>query len=83
MQGLSRIENKTRKRWKTIKIEVKEKNEETGEIDIVGTLNAIEVNYLVQYAINTLMAQGVQFDLDKEAKDNELRIKFPVDATLQ
>lgn len=41
------------------------------------------MNYLVQYAINTLMAQGVQFDLDKEAKDNELRIKFPVDATLQ
>ena len=29
------------------------------------------------------MAQGVQFDLDKEAKEDELRIKFPVDATLQ
>ena len=83
MQGLSRIENKTRKRWKTIKIDVKEKNEETGEIDIVGTLNSPEVNYLVQYAINTLMAQGVQFDLDKEAKDNELRFAFPTDATLQ
>lgn len=68
-----------------MRIEVKERNEETGEIECAGWLNKTEVSFLLQYAINQLMAIGAVFDLKKEQeeKDESLRIKLPVDATLQ
>ena len=65
-----------------IKLDVKEKDEETGEIKVVGTLNALEVNFLVQYAINALMAQGVLFELSEQS-DSKLRIYREDGTTLQ
>lgn len=68
-----------------IKIEVRERNEETGEIEFAGWLNKIEINFLLQYAINNLMAQGVIFDLKKEQEEGseEMRIQIPNNATIQ
>lgn len=40
---------------------------------MAGTLNSLEVNFLVQYAINSLMAQGVMFELKEQAED---KIRF-------
>ena len=74
-----RLENK-------IKLTVKEFNEKTNEAEVVGSLNSIEVSYLVQFAINYLMAAGVEMDMKKmgEVEDQEaLRFELPDGATLQ
>lgn len=52
-----------------IKIEVKTRNEETGDIEFAGFLNQVEVAFLLQYAINSLMAAGVTSE--------EMRIQVP------
>ena len=65
-----------------IKLKVKELDEETGEVEVVGSLNATEVNFLVQFAINYLMAAGAEFHLNEP--DNDVsRITMPEGATLQ
>ena len=51
-------------------VEVKTKNEETGEIIFEGRLNRREVGFLLNYAINDLMHAGVQFHLDREAEED-------------
>lgn len=68
-----------------IKIEVRERNEETGEIEFAGWLNKLEINFLLQYAINNLMAQGVIFDLKTEQEEGkeEMRIQIPTNETIQ
>lgn len=64
-------------------VEVKTKNEETGEILFEGTLNRKEVGFLLNYAINDLMHAGVQFHLDREQPEGdaeqEVRFEFPKD----
>jgi hypothetical protein len=62
---------------------VKERNEETGELEVTGHLNRMEVSFLLQFAINTLMMQGVIFDLSKEVPETEMRITMPEGSTLQ
>ena len=68
-----------------MRIEVKERNEETGEVECAGWLNRTEVSFLLQYAINQLMAMGAVFDLKKEQleKEEEMRITFPSNETIQ
>lgn len=68
-----------------MRIEVKERNEETGEVECAGWLNKTEVSFLLQYAINSLMAIGAVFDLKKEQEQEkeELRITFPTNETIQ
>lgn len=64
-----------KKKESGIKIEVKEKNAE-GDIVIAGTLHDKEVNYLVQFAINALVAMGVEFDLKTRPDETEeIRMK--------
>jgi hypothetical protein len=65
-----------------MRLEVREKNEETGDIEFAGILNAKEVSFLVQYAINDLMGKGFLFDL-KGADLGELRLKVPDGETIQ
>ena len=65
-----------------MRLEVKEKNEE-GELETVGTLNPKEVSFLVQYAINELMAKGCIFEINKHTETDEIRITLPDGATLQ
>lgn len=65
-----------------IKLKVKELNEDTGEVEVVGSLNATEVNFLVQFAINYLMAAGAEFHLDQPDEEKS-RITMPEGATLQ
>lgn len=64
-----------------MKLEVKNRNEETGELEFGGFLNGLEISFLLQFAINTLMAKGVEFDLQTESE--ELRIKIPEGSTIQ
>ena len=65
-----------------IKIQVKELNDETNEVETVGTLNGNEVNFLVQFAINYLMAAGAEFHLDQPDEEKS-RITMPEGTTLQ
>lgn len=65
-----------------MRIEVKRHNEETGDIEVAGFLNQVEVAYLLQFAINALLSMGVEIDLKKEAEEDEegkpkSRIKMP------
>lgn len=54
---------------------------------MAGVLTGKEVTFLVQYAINQLMANGVLFDLTRPEKtedgEDALRIKVPEGTTLQ
>lgn len=60
-------------------LNVKAKDEE-GNILIDGKLNKKEVAYLIQFAINLLLADGVRFNLqddsEDEAGDEQLRLDF-------
>lgn len=58
-------------------IDVKAK-EEDGSVIFEGALNKPEVNFLLSYAINDLMAAGVQFNLNLE-DTGESRIVVPKD----
>lgn len=59
-----------------MKLAVKFKDEE-GNVHLDGVLNQNEISFLIQYAVNSLMAHGVTFALAKGA-DNEEEIKFEV-----
>jgi len=66
-----------------VRLEVREKNE-LGEMETVGTLNPKEVSFLVQYAINDLMAKGCIFEINRQAENDEtIRITLPDGTTLQ
>jgi hypothetical protein len=55
---------------------VKAKNED-GSVLFEGSLNRHEVGFLIQYAVNALMASGAVFELDKpEENEDDIRIKF-------
>jgi hypothetical protein len=43
----------------------------------------MEISFLLQYAINALMMQGVLFDLKKDVPETEMRITMPEGSTLQ
>lgn len=62
---------------------MKERNEETGELQLIGHLNKSEVSFLLQFAINDLMMKGVLFDLTKEVPETEMRITMPEGTTIQ
>lgn len=51
-------------------LEVRFKDED-GNVTFDGSLTKREVGYLLQYGINGLMAQGVMFNLEREAEDEE------------
>lgn len=60
-------------------LEVKAKTEE-GDLIFEGKLNKREVGFLLQYAINDLVAAGVQFHLQQPDEDEDnpaLRFQFP------
>jgi len=55
-------------------------------VEVVGSLNSVEVSFLVQFAINYLMAAGVDIDMKQmeEQEDQEaMRFKIPVGTTVQ
>jgi len=56
-------------------------------MEVAGILNGKEISFLLQYAINQLMANGVLFDLTRpdttEDGEEALRIKVPEGTTLQ
>jgi hypothetical protein len=72
-----------------MEIKVKAKNPDDSLI-FEGALNREEVGFLLQYAINSLLAQGVQFDLqedpsekdDEPEKEKPIRLKFPKNSSL-
>ncbi len=56
--------------------------DEEGTILFEGSLNSAEVGYLLNFAINNLMAMGAIFDIDgSDAEEN--RIKMPAGTTVQ
>jgi hypothetical protein len=66
-----------------MKIDVKFRDED-GNVTLEGYLNRNEVSFLLQFAINELMAEGVRFnianDLDEDEEpddDDEARLEFP------
>lgn len=63
-----------------MQIDVKAKDEE-GNIIFEGKLNKREVGFLIQYAVNDLVAAGVQFHLDQPDEepedDPQMRFEFP------
>lgn len=50
-----------------------------GNITIEGVIQQQEVSFLLQYAINVLMGQGVKFELDDEGEEEQqsVKMKFP------
>lgn len=56
-------------------IDVKAKDTE-GNLLFEGTMNQKELSFCLQYAINDLMAYGVQFNLD-QADEGTNRMTFP------
>ena len=69
-----------------LRLEIKEMNGETGELLTAGFLNRKEMNFLIQFAINTLMSQGVIFNLKQqleEGDDETMRITIPDGVTVQ
>ncbi len=63
-------------------IDIKTKDED-GNVLFEGKLNRNEVGFLIQYAVNDLIAAGVQFHLDQEEDEDEddddaqMRLEFP------
>jgi len=55
-------------------------------MEVAGNLTGKEVSFLLQYAINQLMANGVLFDLTKpettEDGEEAMRINVPVGANV-
>jgi len=58
------------------------KNED-GSVNFEGSLNALEVSFLIQFAVNALMMQGALFNITKDDDSEEMRIKLPEGSTLQ
>lgn len=51
-------------------IDIKAKDDE-GNILFEGKLNKSEVGFLIQYAVNDLIAAGVQFHLEADSTDEK------------
>jgi hypothetical protein len=64
-----------------MEIDVTVKDEEQAVL-FQGKLNRNEVGFLLQYAINDLIAAGVQFHLDAEGDDDAIRFTRPDGATI-
>jgi cytoplasmic iron level regulating protein YaaA (DUF328/UPF0246 family) len=65
-----------------MRIDCKFKDED-GNIQVEGHFNKAEISFLLQYAVNNLLAEGVMFNIQQEEQDeNEVRIKFPEGSTL-
>ncbi len=45
-----------------MRIVFKKRDAETGEVTLDATLNNVEHGYLIQYAVNALMINGVMFE---------------------
>jgi hypothetical protein len=58
-----------------VKVTVKAKNED-GDIILEGVIAKEELSFLVQYAINDLMAVGMEFMLGEEDGDGDKQLKF-------
>lgn len=54
-----------------------------GNLKLSGELTKKEVSFLLQYAINNLMASGVVFNMSQEAGEEEIRFSAPDGTTLQ
>ena len=66
-----------------MKIKLKFKEGQTGGAT-EGFLTETEISFLVQYAVNSLMGNGVLFNLQQEVKsEEEVRIQYPDGVTLQ
>lgn len=60
-------------------LEVKARDE-NGDMLFEGKLNRAEINFLIAYAVNGLMADGVRFNLEPQEEDEDTapsRIEFP------
>lgn len=57
--------------------------DENGNIQLEGELTKQEVSFLLQFAVNHLLASGVQFELGKPPTEDESRIVMPEGSTLQ
>lgn len=64
-----------------MKIAVKFIDQETGDVTVDGNLNRNEVALLLGYAMNDLLAAGVEFHLNKDepGEDDEPRFKLNPD----
>lgn len=66
-----------------MKINVHQINEDNERVSFEGELTKKEVSFLLQYAVNALMAAGVIFDLQAPPDEENIRFKTPEGATLQ
>lgn len=62
-----------------LKVDFKDEN---GVTHVKGELTQGEVGFLIQYAVNNLLANGVRFELDRPEQDKE-RIQVPEGVTIQ
>jgi hypothetical protein len=60
-----------------MKLAVKFKDKD-GNVHLDGVLNQNEISFLLQYAVNSLMAHGVTFALAKGEENSEEEIKFEI-----
>lgn len=64
-----------------MKLDVKAKDDE-GNIVFEGKLDKGEVSFLIQYAINDLMAAGVQFHMEQDEDGDDTQLKFDYNGSL-
>lgn len=64
-----------------MKLDVKAKDDE-GNIVFEGKLDKGEVSFLIQYAINDLMAAGVQFRMEQDEDEEDTQLKFDYNGSL-
>lgn len=62
-----------------MKIHIKAIDPETGDAEMDGYLNKAEINFLIGFAVNELMADGVRFNISMDEPDDEdaARIEYP------
>ena len=63
-----------------ISVDFKDKD---GVTHVKGELTEKELGFLLQYAVNNLLANGVRFDLEKPSTEEEVRIYMPEGTTVQ
>jgi len=56
--------------------------DDNGVTHVKGELTKQEVGFLIQYAVNNLLANGVRFELDRPEEDTQ-RIQVPEGVTVQ
>jgi hypothetical protein len=64
-----------------MKLDVKAKDDD-GNIVFEGKLDKAEISFLIQYAINDLMAAGVQFRMEQDEDEDDTQLKFDYEGTL-